>query len=84
MRKMDAEPLIRKAALVAIVFNQSCEILEKKVALSAQVLSRDDVFVGVRQVRSVPVIERIGHRLCCIVVWPTLRRGPFALNLLRK
>lgn len=77
LRKMAAEPLIRQAALVAIVFNESRLILDKDVTLFEQVLANENVLAGPRQVRSIPIIERIGHTLCSVVLWPTVQRGSY-------
>jgi hypothetical protein len=74
LRKMEAEPLIREAGLVLIVFTESPEILEKDVELFEIVLAQKEVLAGFRQVRSVPVLERMGHRLCTVAVWPTIQR----------
>jgi hypothetical protein len=74
LRKMEADPLIREAGLVLVVFNESQAILEKDLELFEDVLARKEVLAGFRQVRSVPIVERIGHRLCTVAVWPTLQR----------
>ncbi len=74
LRKMEAEPLIREAALVLVVFNESEPILQKDLDLFETVLSRKEVLAGFRQVRSIPILDRIGHRLCTIAVWPTIQR----------
>jgi hypothetical protein len=74
LRKMEAEPLIKEAALVLIVFNESEEILAKDLDLFETVLAQKEVLAGFRQVRSIPILERIGHRLCTIALWPTIQR----------
>jgi len=74
LRKMEAEPLIREAALVLVVFNESADILEKDLDLFETVLAQKEVLAGFRQVRSIPVLERIGHRLCTVALWPTIQR----------
>lgn len=74
LKKMEAEPLIREAGLVLVVFNESAEVLAKDLELFEDVLVRKEVLAGFRHVRSVPITERIGHRLCTIAVWPTLQR----------
>jgi hypothetical protein len=74
LRKMEAEPLIREAGLVLVVFTESQEILEKDVELFEIVLAQKEVLAGFRQVRSVPVLERMGHRVCTVAVWPTIQR----------
>jgi hypothetical protein len=74
LRKMEADPLIREAGLVLVVFNESQAILDKDLELFEDVLARKEVLAGFRQVRSVPILERIGHRLCTIALWPTLQR----------
>jgi hypothetical protein len=74
LRKMEAEPLIREAGLVLVVFNESRQVLEKDLELFEDVLAVKEVLAGFRQVRSIPITERIGHRLCTVAVWPTLQR----------
>jgi hypothetical protein len=74
LRKMEAEALIHEAALVLVVFNESGEILEKDLDLFETVLMQKEVLAGFRQVRSVPILERIGHRLCTVALWPTIQR----------
>ncbi len=74
LQKMAAEPLIREAGLLLIVFNESREILDKDLELFEDVLARKEVLAGFRHVRSVPIVERIGHRLCTLAVWPTIQR----------
>jgi hypothetical protein len=74
LRKMEADPLIREAGLVLVVFNESQAILDKDLELFEDVLARKEVLAGFRQVRSVPILERNGHRLCTVAVWPTLQR----------
>ena len=74
LRKMDAEEKIHEAGLVLIVFNESSEILEKDLQLFEDVLAQKEVLAGFRHVRSVPILERMGHRLCTAAVWPTIQR----------
>lgn len=74
LRKMEAEPRIHEAALVMMVFTESREILEKDLELFEDVLARKEVLAGFRQVRTVDIWERIGHRLCTVAVWPTIQR----------
>jgi hypothetical protein len=74
LRKMESEPLIRHAGLVLIVFNESREILEKDLELFESVLAEKEVLAGFRQVRAIPILDRMGHSLCTVAVWPTLQR----------
>jgi len=74
LRKMEAEPKIHEAGLVLIVFNESPEILNKDLELFEDVLALKEVLAGFRQVRSVPILDRIGHRLCTAAIWPTIQR----------
>lgn len=74
LRKMEADPLIHEAGLVLIVFNESPEILNKDLELFEDVLALKEVLAGFRHVRSVPILDRIGHRLCTAAVWPTIQR----------
>jgi hypothetical protein len=74
LRKMEADEAIREAALVLIVFNESETILEKDLELFEDILVRKEVLAGFRQVRKVPILDRIGHRVCTVSVWPTIQR----------
>jgi hypothetical protein len=74
LRKMDAEPLIKHAGLCLVVFNESHDILSKDLENFELVLMQKEVLAGFRQVRSVDITERIGHRVCTIALWPTIQR----------
>ena len=74
LRKMEAEPLIREAGLVLIVFNESTEVLDKDLDLFETLLAQKEVLAGFRQVRSIGILDRMGHRVCTAAVWPTLQR----------
>jgi hypothetical protein len=74
LRKMEAEPRILEAGLLLVVFNESAAVLEKDLELFENVLARKEVLAGFRQVRSVEILDRIGHRLCTVALWPTIQR----------
>jgi hypothetical protein len=74
LRKMEADELIREAGLVLIVFNESRAVLDKDLDLFETVLAQKEVLAGFRHVRSVEILERMGHRLCTAALWPTLQR----------
>jgi hypothetical protein len=74
LRKMESEPLIRHAGLLLIVFTESEEILNKDIELFEDVLAQKEVLAGFRHVRSIPILERIGHRLATLALWPTIQR----------
>jgi hypothetical protein len=74
LRKMEAEEKIHYAGLVLIVFNESEQILEKDLQLFEDVLTQKEVLAGFRHVRTVPILERMGHRLCTAALWPTIQR----------
>jgi hypothetical protein len=75
LRKMEDDPLIKEAALLLVVFNESADILNKDLDLFETVLAAKEVLAGFRHVRSVPILDRIGHRLCTLALWPTIQRG---------
>lgn len=75
LRKMEAEPLINEAGLLLVVFNESADVLAKDLELFEDVLARKEVLAGYRHVRSIPITERIGHRLCTVALWPTVQRN---------
>ena len=74
LRKMEADPLIREAALLLVVFNESPAILDKDLQLFEDLLVQKEVLAGFRQARGVPIQDRIGHRLCTAALWPTIQR----------
>lgn len=74
LKKMESEPLIHSAALLLIVFTESQELLEKDLQLLEDVLVLKEVLAGFRQVASVPIGDRLGHRLCTAALWPTIAR----------
>jgi hypothetical protein len=75
LRKMETEAMIKEAGLLLVVFNEARDILEKDLELFETVLMQKEVLAGFRQVRSVPILDRIRHHLCSIALWPTLQRG---------
>ncbi len=74
LRKMDADQLIHEAGLILMVFNESESILTKDLDLFENVLAQREVLAGFRHVRSIPISDRIGHRLCTVALWPTIQR----------
>lgn len=74
LRKMEAEEKIHEAGLVLLVFNESPEILEKDLQLFEDVLAQKEVLAGFRHVRSTEILERMGHRLATVALWPTIQR----------
>jgi hypothetical protein len=74
LRKMEADPLIHEAGLLLIVFNESHVILQKDLELFEDVLMRQEVLAGFRQVRLIPITDRIGHTVCTAALWPTIQR----------
>lgn len=74
LRKMDGDPLIRRAALLIVVFTESEVVVEKDVELFEDVLARKEVLAGFRQVRHVPIVDRVGHKLATVAAWPTIQR----------
>jgi hypothetical protein len=74
LRKMEAEEPIREAGLLLVVFNESRSVLDKDLDLFETVLAQKEVLAGFRQVRTIPILDRIGHTLCTAALWPTLQR----------
>ena len=71
---MEAEPLIHEAGLCLVVFNESKEILDKDIELFESILTQKEVLAGFRKVRTTNILDRIGHRVCTIALWPTIQR----------
>jgi hypothetical protein len=74
LKKMEAEPLIKSAALLLVVFTESQAIVEKDLELFEDVLVRKEVLAGFRQVRHISIIDRMGHAVCTAALWPTIQR----------
>lgn len=74
LQKMEADELIRDAGLVLVVFNESRAILDKDLDLFESVLTIKEVLAGFRHVRSVSILDRIGHHFASVAVWPTIQR----------
>ncbi len=74
LKKMEAEPLIHQAGLCLLVFTQSREILEKDIELFEDILARKEVLAGFRKVRDIDILDRIGHQVCTVALWPTVQR----------
>lgn len=74
LRKMEAEPLIRSAGLVLVVFTESLELFAKDCELFEDVLALKEVLAGFRKTHNTPIWDRIGHRFCSVAVWPTVQR----------
>jgi len=74
LRKMEAEPRICEAGLLLVVFNESAAILEKDLELFETILAQKEILAGFRQVKSVEISDRIGHRLCTVALWPIIQR----------
>ncbi|MFT3787169.1 MAG: hypothetical protein QM770_13535 [Tepidisphaeraceae bacterium] len=74
LQKMEAEPLIRHAALLLIVFTQDEAIVAKDLDLFETVLVQKEVLAGFRQARTIRIQDRIGHHCCTAALWPTIAR----------
>ncbi len=72
LAKMEAEPLVREAGLLLIVFTADEAVVEKDLELFEDVLARKEVLAGFRQVRGIDIVERIGHTRCTAALWPTI------------
>lgn len=78
LRKMADEPRIHDAALVVIAFTEDEASLRRDLDGFESVLVAADVITGFRHLRTVAVVDRIGHRTCGVALWPTVQRGPAA------
>ena len=72
--KMEAEPRIRHAGLALIVFNATESVIDRDLELFEDVLATREVLAGFRQVRGLPITDRIGHARCTVAIWPTVQR----------
>ena len=74
LRKMETDALIREAGLALVVFNESDAVLAKDIEIFEGILMRKEVLAGFRQVRTTAILDRIGHTVCTVAVWPTIQR----------
>ncbi|MBV8780588.1 MAG: hypothetical protein JO353_04260 [Phycisphaerae bacterium] len=74
LKKMESEPLVHHAGLIMIVFTESEAIVNKDLELFEDVLVRKEVLAGFRQVRHTAILDRMGHRICTVALWPTVQR----------
>jgi hypothetical protein len=74
LKKMESEDLIREAGLLMIIFNESQAILDKDLELFETILVQKEVLAGFRQVRTIPILDRIGHKVAAAALWPTIQR----------
>ena len=67
-----------RPTVVRVLYRDACEptLLLFVLDLFETVLIQKEVLAGFRQVRSIPILDRIGHRLCTVALWPTLQREP--------
>ncbi len=70
IRKLATEPRIAAAALVLIAFTEDEDTLGRDLDTFEAQMIHDEVIAGFRQVRTVPIVERIGHRVCGVALWP--------------
>jgi hypothetical protein len=75
--KIEAESLIHEAGLALIVFTADRCVVQRDLERFEDVLAIREVLAGFRQVRSVDILERNGHRVATVALWPTVQRsGP--------
>ncbi|KAB2909716.1 MAG: hypothetical protein F9K40_03670 [Kofleriaceae bacterium] len=73
LRKLSADPRIRDAAIALVAFTEDEAQLARDLDGFERLMIRRDVVAGFRQVRTLPIVERIGHRVCGVAVWPTVQ-----------
>lgn len=73
LKKLAAEPRIRAAAIVLVVFTEDEQALARDLDGFESVMVRRGVTAGFRQVRTVAVQDRVGHRIGAIAAWPTVQ-----------
>lgn len=73
LRKLAAEPRIRAAAILLIAFTDDEDVLARDLDRFESLMVRRGVIAGFRQVRTVAVQDRIGHRVGAIAAWPTVQ-----------
>jgi hypothetical protein len=72
LKKLAGDPRIRDAAIALVAFTEDEAQLARDLDGFERLLIRRDVIAGFRQVRTLPIVERIGHRVCGVAVWPTV------------
>jgi hypothetical protein len=73
LRKLSAEPRIHAAAIVLVAFVEDEPTLERDLDGFESIMARHDAIAGFRQVRTTPIVDRIGNRLAAVAVWPTVQ-----------
>jgi hypothetical protein len=74
LRKMEADELIRRAALLLIVCTEDQSIVDKDLQLFEDLLVLKEVLAGFRQTRHIAILDRIGHRCMTVALFPTIWR----------
>ena len=72
--KMQAEEPLREAGLLLVVFTDGPGVLDKDLEHLEDTLAVREVLAGFRQVRSLPIVERNGHTLASVALWPTVQK----------
>ncbi len=73
LKKLAGDPGIRDAAIALVAFTEDEAQLARDLDGFERLMIRRDVIAGFRQVRTLPIVERIGHRVCGVAVWPTVQ-----------
>src|SRR5262249_43246516 len=70
LRKLAAEPRIAAAAIALVAFVEDEPTLWRDLDGFEAVTAHAGVVAGFRQVRTLPIIDRLGHHLAAVVLWP--------------
>jgi len=71
--KLATDGLIRHAIVLLVLFTESAEIAEHDIAAWHNRALDRGLMVGTPSLRHVPIVDRVGNRLCTVAVFPLLR-----------
>ena len=70
LRKLAAEPRIAAAAIALVAFVEDEPTLWRDLDGFEAITVHAGAVAGFRQVRTLPIIDRLGHRLAAVALWP--------------
>jgi hypothetical protein len=74
LRKVESDDSIRSAMLMLILFTSDSVAASAGIEQFENDLARAGLLAGFRASKGVNILNRIGHRLCTIALWPTISR----------
>jgi hypothetical protein len=75
LQKVESDPAVRDAALLLILFTGTEAAIEPDLDAFETALAIAGLLSGFRSARTTTIADRIGHRFCTVVFWPTVGRS---------